>query len=56
MRFGRTRDAAEAWVENVDERNALPIEASAERADLILTPSATAAPVAAAEPTPAPTA
>jgi pantothenate kinase len=54
MRFGRTRDAAEAWVETVDERNARLIEASAERADLILTPAATAAPVAAAEPTPAP--
>jgi pantothenate kinase len=37
MRFGRTREAAEAWVETVDERNALLIEASAERADLILT-------------------
>jgi pantothenate kinase len=54
MRFGRTRDAAEAWVETVDERNARLIEASAERADLILTPEASAAPVAAAEPTPAP--
>ena len=48
IRFGRTREAAEAWVETVDERNALLIEASAERADLILTWEATPAPTAAA--------
>jgi pantothenate kinase len=47
MRFGRTREAAEAWVETVDERNARLIEASAERADLILTWEATPAPTAA---------
>ncbi len=48
IRFGRTPEAAEAWVEMVDERNALLVEASAERADLILTPDATAAPAATA--------
>ena len=38
MRFGRTREAAEAWVATVDEPNARLVEASAGRAHLILTP------------------
>ncbi|RQP11408.1 MAG: nucleoside/nucleotide kinase family protein [Microbacteriaceae bacterium] len=36
MRFGRTREAAEAWVDDVDEPNARLIEASAGRADVTL--------------------
>lgn len=36
MRFGRTREAAQAWVDDVDEPNARLIEASAGRADVTL--------------------
>ena len=36
MRFGRTREAAEAWANDVDEPNARLIEASAGRADVTL--------------------
>jgi pantothenate kinase len=37
VQFGRTRAAAEAWVETVDEPNARLIEASGARADMIVT-------------------
>lgn len=36
VRFGRTREAAEAWANDVDEPNARLIEASAGRADVTL--------------------
>ena len=36
MRYGRSREAAEAWVENTDAPNARLIETSRPRADLIL--------------------
>ncbi len=36
VRFGRTREAAEAWVATVDEPNAQLIEPSGRRADVIL--------------------
>jgi pantothenate kinase len=36
VRFGKTPDEARAWVERVDQPNALRVEAAAGRADLVL--------------------
>ncbi|WP_245156068.1 nucleoside/nucleotide kinase family protein [Nocardioides sp. 503] len=45
VRFGKTPDEARAWVERVDQSNALRVEAAAGRADLLLDLTDLAGPV-----------